>query len=166
MQYRHLDYEPDTPVSELGTAALDALLEQGDLDAWTPLARAIRKDPNGEVASTVLRLCESHQMYGSSALWARWIAHLRVADRPRAALSLRGLRRARGRTQEQIGEVMGISQSDVSKLERRGDLRLSTLHSYVRAFDPGETCLECWRRLLRPRMRMWMKGSPIGVCQL
>lgn len=133
MKYRHLDYEPDTPVSQLGPAALDALLDQGDLQTWAPLAQAVLSDPHGEVADTVLRLCEAHEMYGTSTLWAQWIKHLRVSDRPKAALSLSGLRRARSRTQQQVSGRMGISQSDVSKLERRGDIRVSTLRSYIQA---------------------------------
>lgn len=133
MRYRHLEYDPETPISELGSSALDALLDRGDLGLWTQLARAIRSDPHGEVADTVLRLCQVHKMYGTSALWSRWIEDLREPHPPTAVLSLSELRRARSRTQEQIAKGMGISQSDVSKLERRGDLRLSTLRSYVQA---------------------------------
>lgn len=117
------------PVADLGSAAIDDLLERGDLEQWAPLAAAIRAEPNGEVAGTVLRLCAAHRMYGTSALWTAWIERLRNEGRG----GLAGLRRARGLTQQAIADRMGIAQSDVSKLERRSDMRLSTLRSYVAA---------------------------------
>ena len=46
--------------------------------------------------------------------------------------SLASLRRQRGLTQAQVAVRLGMSQSDVSKLERRQDLRLSTLQAYAR----------------------------------
>ncbi len=38
-------------------------------------------------------------------------------------------------TQADVAERLGISQSDVSKLERRTDLKLSTLRDYLAALD-------------------------------
>jgi hypothetical protein len=135
MRFRHLDYPESTPVEELGPAALEALLDRGDLESWVPLAQAIRRDPRGPLADRVLSLLEAHPLYGTSALWRAWIEDLRErpARAPDTASSLSGLRRRRGLTQQELGELMGITQSDVSKLERRSDLRLSTLESYVHA---------------------------------
>ena len=48
-------------------------------------------------------------------------------------VGLAALRLRRGRTQVEAARRMGISQSDVSKLERRRDLRISTLRDYARA---------------------------------
>jgi len=128
MTFRHLDYAAGTPVTRLGAAALDDLLDRGDLQAWAPLAAAIRRDPRGELAATALRLCEAHPMYGTSALWIAWIRRLcREAD----GTSLAGLRTAAGMSQADVAARLGISQSDVSKLERRSDVRLSTLRAYV-----------------------------------
>jgi hypothetical protein len=135
--HRHLDYPPGIPVQDLGPAALDDLLERGDLADWAPLAAAVRANPHGPLADTVLRLCAAHPMYGTSRLWSAWIASLRRARReaaPAAAgASLVELRRRRGLTQAAVGRRLGAAQSDVSKLERRGDLRLSTLRAYVEA---------------------------------
>ena len=50
----------------------------------------------------------------------------------RAAL-LGELRRARRLTQETLAETLGMSQSEVSKVERRTDLYVSTLRRYVEA---------------------------------
>lgn len=130
MRFRHLDYRADTPVEELGAAGLDDLLDRGDLAAWTPLARAIRRDPFGEPSETVLDLCEAHPMYGTSSLWRTWIERLR-AGAPAGSVTLSELRERAGLTQERVAEQLGTSQSDVSKLERRADLKLSTLRSYV-----------------------------------
>src|SRR5208337_4050685 len=48
-------------------------------------------------------------------------------------MSLRELRRAHKLTQERIAETLGIGQDQVSRLEQRSDLLLSTLRSYVEA---------------------------------
>ncbi|GAC1325946.1 MAG: hypothetical protein NVSMB25_24930 [Thermoleophilaceae bacterium] len=47
--------------------------------------------------------------------------------------TLADVRRARGFTQTQLGRALGVSQSEISQLERRNDLYLSTLASYVAA---------------------------------
>jgi len=59
-----------------------------------------------------------------------------VAERQRAiedALALAQLRQSRHVTQVQLAEQLGISQSNVSRLEARSDVYLSTLRSYVEA---------------------------------
>jgi DNA-binding XRE family transcriptional regulator len=48
-------------------------------------------------------------------------------------LTLRDLRQARHLTQERMAELMGVEQENVSRLERRADLLLSTLSNYVAA---------------------------------
>jgi DNA-binding XRE family transcriptional regulator len=61
----------------------------------------------------------------------------KIADRAAQLLaeemSLRELRRAHKLTQERIAETLGIGQDQVSRLEQRSDLLLSTLRSYVEA---------------------------------
>lgn len=59
-----------------------------------------------------------------------------VAERVRAiedALALAQLRQSRNVTQVQLAEALGISQGNVSRLEARSDVYLSTLRSYVEA---------------------------------
>jgi len=59
-----------------------------------------------------------------------------VAERVRAiedALALAELRQSRNVTQVQLAETLGISQGNVSRLEARSDVYLSTLRSYVEA---------------------------------
>jgi len=48
-------------------------------------------------------------------------------------LTLRDLRHARNLTQERMAELMGVEQENVSRLERRADLLLSTLTEFVAA---------------------------------
>lgn len=48
-------------------------------------------------------------------------------------LQLQALRRRRDLTQAQVSAGMHVDQAAVSKLERRSDMYLSTLSSYVRA---------------------------------
>lgn len=48
-------------------------------------------------------------------------------------MSLRAVRESIGKTQLDLAGVAGIDQAEVSRLERRDDAKLSTLHRYVRA---------------------------------
>ena len=48
-------------------------------------------------------------------------------------MDLRGLREQLGKTQQEIAVLLERSQSQVSETERRQDVRLSTLRSYVEA---------------------------------
>ena len=49
------------------------------------------------------------------------------------SMPLEGLRDARQLTQVQLAQVLRVSQGAVSKVERRTDMYISTLRSYVRA---------------------------------
>jgi Helix-turn-helix domain len=57
----------------------------------------------------------------------------RAAELVAEELSLRDLRHAHRLTQERVGEFLGIGQEGVSRLEKRSDLLISTLRSYVEA---------------------------------
>jgi len=48
-------------------------------------------------------------------------------------LALGDIRRARALTQTQLANALGVSQAQVSRLERQSDLFLSTLASYIEA---------------------------------
>ena len=61
----------------------------------------------------------------------------RIEERAQALIaeemSLRDLRRARKQTQVRVAEKLRINQENVSRLEQRSDLLLSTLSGYVAA---------------------------------
>ena len=48
-------------------------------------------------------------------------------------MSLQDLRKARKQTQARIAQQLGINQENVSRIEKRSDLLLSTLSGYVEA---------------------------------
>jgi DNA-binding XRE family transcriptional regulator len=48
-------------------------------------------------------------------------------------MTLRELREAAGKTQAEVADLTGVAQSELSRLERRDDHRLSTLRRYVEA---------------------------------
>ncbi|MBV8706832.1 MAG: XRE family transcriptional regulator [Acidobacteriaceae bacterium] len=50
-----------------------------------------------------------------------------------AAMPLEELRQARHMTQTKLAQSLGVNQSEVSKIEHRTDLYLSTLAEYVEA---------------------------------
>lgn len=60
----------------------------------------------------------------------------KIAERVRetlAAMPLDELRKARQMTQAKLAETLGVNQSEVSRIEHRADLYLSTLSEYVEA---------------------------------
>ena len=48
-------------------------------------------------------------------------------------MHLEELRKAREMTQTKMAEILGVAQSEISKVEHRTDLYISTLAEYVRA---------------------------------
>jgi len=58
---------------------------------------------------------------------------VRAAELIAEEMSLRDLRRAQAKTQEHIAETLGIGQEGVSRIEKRTDLLISTLRSYIEA---------------------------------
>ena len=48
-------------------------------------------------------------------------------------MSLRDLRKALRKTQTSVAQELGINQENVSRIEKRADLLISTLNSYVEA---------------------------------
>jgi DNA-binding XRE family transcriptional regulator len=63
-------------------------------------------------------------------------ARLRAAVKAKefiAAMPLQQLRNAREMTQTRLAEVLEMDQGNISKLEKRTDMYLSTLRSYVEA---------------------------------
>jgi len=57
----------------------------------------------------------------------------RAAELIAEEMSLRDLRKALTLTQQRIADTLGIGQDSVSRLEKRSDLLLSTLRSYIEA---------------------------------
>ncbi|SRR5260370_26708947 len=56
-------------------------------------------------------------------------------------MSLRELRKAHGLAQERMAEILGIGQDGISRLEKRSDLLLSTLRSYIEAMGGNLTLI-------------------------
>ncbi len=73
----------------------------------------------------------------SNDLVARLPAEERCAVQTRAAqliaeeMSLRDLRKALGETQVSVARQLGIKQENVSRIEQRSDMLLSTLNHYL-----------------------------------
>lgn len=50
-------------------------------------------------------------------------------------LHLSQIRKARGLTQETMAELLGVSQAEVSKMERRTELYVGTLRKFIEAMN-------------------------------
>jgi len=55
------------------------------------------------------------------------------AEITRRVRTLRAIRKARGLTQQQMSDQLRISQGEVSRIERRGNLHLATLVRFIEA---------------------------------
>lgn len=55
------------------------------------------------------------------------------AGRMLAKMPLKGLRLARGLSQESVAATLKVRQASISKLERRADMYVSTLRAHIRA---------------------------------
>ena len=62
------------------------------------------------------------------------------ASRLSEELHLAQLRKARGLTQEAVAELLGVTQAEVSKMERRSELYIGTLKKFIEAMN-GELVL-------------------------
>ncbi|PIE03244.1 MAG: transcriptional regulator [Acidobacteria bacterium] len=56
-----------------------------------------------------------------------------LVDDLKNSLPLQGLRQARQLTQLDLAKEMGTSQTNISKIEKRTDMHLSTLRRYIHA---------------------------------
>jgi transcriptional regulator with XRE-family HTH domain len=56
-----------------------------------------------------------------------------LAEEYRAEMLMHLLREAREMTQVHLAKILGVNQAAVSKLERRADMYVSTLQSFVKA---------------------------------
>jgi len=74
--------------------------------------------------------------------------------------SLGELRRAAGKAQAEIAATLNIKQPSVSKIEKQGDMHLSTLRSYIEAIG-GELDLVV-RLPSRPPVRIERLGDVTG----
>ncbi len=62
----------------------------------------------------------------------RQAVEIRTAELVTQEMSLRDLRKAFGKTQVAMADRLGIRQENVSRIEQRSDMLLSTLNSYLR----------------------------------
>jgi|SoiMethySBSTD1v2_1073268.scaffolds.fasta_scaffold125302_2 DNA-binding Xre family transcriptional regulator len=76
------------------------------------------------------------------------------------ALDLQAIRELLGKMQTEVAHVIDMTQSEVSRLERRPDVRLSTLKRYVEALRGGVEIFTTFGDK-RVRLRGAGKGSMI-----
>lgn len=57
----------------------------------------------------------------------------RIAARADELTTLRDIRTAAARTQQELARTLGVGQDTISRIERRSDLLLSTLRRYIEA---------------------------------
>lgn len=97
------------PVDEVGSSELPKERYEQD-DSSKKFLEQVRENPKGlERYEEALQEIRAHQV------------------------SLAEIRRAKSYTQETIGELLNMDQSEVSRLEKRSDMLLSTLRKFIEA---------------------------------
>jgi DNA-binding transcriptional regulator YiaG len=97
------------------------------------------KIPTGEVEFSDEDFITAKQRF--DLIRARLLENTKAAEASQALTTqidarvgtLAGIRKAAGLTQQQLGEELSISQTEVSKIERRTNLHLTTLARFVEA---------------------------------
>jgi DNA-binding transcriptional regulator YiaG len=97
------------------------------------------KIPTGEVEFSDEDFITAKQRF--DLIRARLLDNTKAAEASQALTTqidarvgtLAGIRKAAGLTQQQLGEELSISQTEVSKIERRTNLHLTTLARFVEA---------------------------------
>ena len=74
-----------------------------------------------------------NDMIGGLPEAERLAIEARAAELISEEMTLRDMRKALEMTQETVAEALGIKQVNVSQMEKRSDLLLSTLRKYVKA---------------------------------
>lgn len=91
-------------------------------------------------------------------------AEARIEQRVKALIaanSLNQLREARQLTQASLANILGVNQGSVSKMEKRTDMYISTLRSFIEAmggqlqiravFPEGEVLIDQFERVPEPK---------------
>ena len=113
LRFRNIDVTPEDPVEEWGFEGILTAMERGGLVHLRRIARAVRRDPTGEVADSVLIASQLLER-PTAAVLARLVEEARggspatVARRVREALALSGL------TYREAAQKLGTSASRLS----------------------------------------------------
>lgn len=83
--------------------------------------------------TTTCRTVPAEEVLAGLAPERRARIDARAAELIAEEMALRDIRKARQVTQEQIAARLGGKQVYISRLEKRGDVKVSTLRDYVRA---------------------------------
>lgn len=79
-----------------------------------------------------------------------------------AAIELSELRALRGITQEELAERIGTRQANVSQMERRADMRISTLRQVIEAMG-GELVITARFPDAEVRLDQWHSAEQAGL---
>ena len=137
-RFPSLRFEIDPPALETGNWHLDVRREDGTLF----LVAEWRPDRGFGVTTPVLGLCRPDrrsgpdEVYTDTKLAEERIDHLVETGEstvPPEAVRLAELRQSRGLSQAELAERVGVKQANISRIEGRDDLKVSTLARVVEA---------------------------------
>jgi len=118
VRFRNLEIVPEQPVAEWPGEAVLAALEQGSLQEWRRLVRAVRQEPWGRTARQIEQALAISQPYGIAPAMERVIeaARRQQTERERREIAARvhALIAASGLDRKEFAERIGTSPSRLS----------------------------------------------------
>lgn len=118
LSFRNIDADPDDPVETWPLEGLVTALERGGLAHRRRLAAAIKEQPWGYVARSVLEALEVTRPYGVAALMERVVRHARetavAEERAEVAREVRALIESSRLSATDFAERLGTSASRLS----------------------------------------------------
>ncbi|MEU4313536.1 helix-turn-helix transcriptional regulator [Nocardia sp. NPDC024068] len=118
LHFRNLSIDPDTPVSEWPTEALQTALERGDLDDWRRIGRELSRDPWGRTARQLEEVLTHSRPYGVAEIMESLLDRARgdaeAAERAQVADEVRRAVAGSGLSNAEFASYIGTSSSRLS----------------------------------------------------
>lgn len=114
LAFRNIDVCPSEPVAQWGVEGILAAIDRGHLEHWRRIARAVRADPHGQVASDLTAALRVASSTGTAAALRRVLDAARRTEPERIARRVRDAIHRSGMSAGAFAGQVGTSASRLS----------------------------------------------------
>lgn len=137
LAFRNIDVSPDDPVEVWGFEGLLAAVDRGDVTDWQRVMGAVRTDPWGPVAATLLEVFDVAEDVGAVSAMRAGLELLRAEreqhEREVVAKEMRSLWHNSGMDQAEFARRLGTSRSRLNTYLNGRTVPLATVLVRARA---------------------------------